>query len=120
MFVADRPSVSGSLSANMVSGGAPLMDETGAGGVGSYIIEATSFPWWSLGNQDAGLYQAATRPLTRSVRILGVKLRHKFKFTHDTVLTRPGTNTLDRHRTLAVINTVRHGRSCSPTRHWLE
>jgi hypothetical protein len=29
VFVTDLPSVSGSLSANMVSDGAPLMDETG-------------------------------------------------------------------------------------------
>jgi hypothetical protein len=88
--------------------------------VGSYIIEATSFLLVVLRQQEARLYQAATHSLTRFVRILGVELKRKFKFTHDTVLTRPGTNTLDRHRTLAVISTVRHGSGCSPTRHWLE
>jgi hypothetical protein len=53
VFVADRPSVvSGSLSANMVSGGAPLMNETGPEGVDGYIIEATSSSWWFSGNQE--------------------------------------------------------------------
>jgi hypothetical protein len=123
VFVADRPSVvSGSLSANMVSGGAPLMNETGAEGVGSYILSRRPAP---PGGSRATkrltrLYQAATHSLTRSVGILGVELRRKFKSTDDTVLTGPGTNNLDRHRTLAVISTVRHGSGCSPTRHWLE
>jgi hypothetical protein len=117
VFVAGRSSVLGSLSANMVSGGFPLMDETRPWSVGSYIIKATSSSWWFSGNQEGRFQQAATHSLTRSVRILGVEFKRKF--IHSTALTRSRTNTLNRHRTLAVISTVGHG-SGPPTRHWLE